>query len=289
MKLRPSLATAAGLVLALSLGACSSPVASDTEPAANASSEAEPDYSLITPGVLSVGSISDGSPNSYIDDTGEFTGFDVELLREIADRMGLETEFTAIDFSSLLAAVNNEQFDVAAAGVSVTEERKETVEFTNSIYFAFLAIVAPAGSDYDGFDDLVGKEVLVANGTVQDEYATDELGLEPVRFPDQTSAFQALIAGQGDAWLAPFGTSTKYLDEYPDAGMEMVFSELNSRNTLAYATAKANPELAVAMNDALDEVIEDGTWYEIVQEFYPDAEIPEDFTPGSESVEFDRP
>ncbi|MCG7284879.1 ABC transporter substrate-binding protein [Cellulomonas sp. ACRRI] len=274
---------------ALALAACSSPVAASDGGGATSTSATQADYDLVTPGTLTVAAISDGSPNAYIDETGEFTGFDVELLREVADRMGLETEFSAIDFTSLLASITNGQYDTGAAGVSITDSRKETVDFTSSIYFAFLGIVAPAGSDYSGFEDLEGQDVLVANGTVQDEYATQQLGLEPTRFPDQTAAFQALISGQGDAWLAPFGTGTKYLDEYPDAGMEMVYSQLNSRNTIAFPVSKDNPELTAAMDEALDEVIEDGTWYELVQEFYPGADIPEDFTPGSADVAFERP
>jgi polar amino acid transport system substrate-binding protein len=64
---------------------------------------------------------------------------------------------------------------------------------------------------------------------------------------------------------------------------------LNSRNQLGFAIAKDNPELQEAIDETLDEVVEDGTWYELVEEFYPGAEIPEDFTPGTEDVVFDRP
>lgn len=253
------------------------------------SEPAEAPYELVSDGVLSVATISDGSPNAYIDADGEFTGFDNELVREIGTRMGLDVQFTAIDFPSLLASVNNGQYDVGSAGVTVTDARKETSLFTAPHYFAFLGIVAPADSGYESFDDLKGEQVVVAAGSVQEEYAVSELGLDPIRFPDQTSAFQALLAGQGDAWLAPFGTGTKYLDEYPDSNMEMVYSQLNSRNLLGFAVAKTNPELVDAMNEQLDAIVEDGTWYELVQEFYPGAEIPEEFTPGTEDVTFDRP
>ncbi len=145
---RPLTATLAGaLGTALVLAACSSPVTSGDEGDAGSTAETEAAYDLVTPGTLTVAAISDGSPNSYIDADGEFTGFDVELLREVADRMGLETEFSAIDFTSLLASITNGQYDTGAAGVSITDSRKETVDFTSSIYFAFLGIVAPEGSD----------------------------------------------------------------------------------------------------------------------------------------------
>jgi polar amino acid transport system substrate-binding protein len=244
---------------------------------------------LVTPGRLSVATISDGSPNAYIDENGEFTGFDNELLKEIAGRLDLEIEFTAVDFGSLLASLNNGQYDVGSAGVTITDERRKTTLFTAPTYFAFLGIVAPSDEQYEGFEDLQGKEVVVASGSVQEEYAVQELGLDPIRFPDQTSAFQALLGGQGDAWLAPFGTGTKYLDEYPESDMEMVYSELNSRNLIAFAVGQENSPLATALDEQLDAVIEDGTWLEIVERFYPGAEIPEEFTPGTEDVDFPRP
>lgn len=284
----------AGLGLPLGLAACSSPLDSGSSAAPSGSGTTGSDatsaaYDLVTPGVLTVGSISDGSPNAFIDTSGNFTGFDVELLRAMGTTMGLDVQFTAIDFSNLLPSIVNGQFDVGAAGVSITDGRKETVDFTNSIYFAFLGIIAKDGEQYTSFDQLKGKTVVVANGTIQDEYATSQLGLEPIRFPDQTAAFQAIMSGQGDAYLAPFGTGGKFLDQYPDSGLAMVYSQLNSRNTIAYAVAKANPELTVALDEALDTAIEDGTWQELVDEFYPDAEIPADFTPGSDTVEFTRP
>jgi polar amino acid transport system substrate-binding protein len=276
-----------GLAIATTLAACSSAAPAETSDGDSTAEAAA--YETITDGVLSVGTISDGSPNAFIDASGEFTGFDNELIREIGERMGMEVEFTAIDFSSLLASVNNGQFDVGSSGITITDERLKTSLFTAPHYFAFLGIVADKDADYAGFDDLDGETVLVATGTVQDEYATNELGLDPIRFPDQTSAFQALLSGQGDAWLAPFGTATKYLAEYPDSNMAMVYSQLNSRNQLGFAIAKDNPELRDAINETLDEVVEDGTWYELVEEFYPGAEIPEEFTPGTEDVVFDRP
>ncbi|MCM3501170.1 transporter substrate-binding domain-containing protein [Microbacterium sp. P26] len=275
----------AGILLAAAavvLSACASGATAET-------GESDSGYELVTDGTLSVATISDGSPNAYIDADGEFTGFDNELVREIASRMDLDVQFTATDFSSLLASVNNGQYDVGSAGVTVTDARKQTSSFTAPHYFAFLGIVAPSGSDYASFEDLEGKQVVVAAGSVQEEYAVSELGLDPIRFPDQTSAFQALLAGQGDAWLAPFGTGTKYLDEYPDSDMEMVYSQLNSRNQLGFAVAKENTGLVDAMNEQLDAIVEDGTWYELVQEFYPGAEIPADFTPGTADVTFERP
>ncbi|GAA2175970.1 hypothetical protein GCM10009846_27940 [Agrococcus versicolor] len=285
---RPLTLAASAIATIALLAGCAGSAGSDGSTAATPS-ESTVDFGLISDGTLSVATISDGSPNAYIDESGEFTGFDNELVREIGTRMDLDVQFTAIDFASLLASVNNGQYDVGSAGVTITDARLETSDFTSPHYFAFLGIVADADSGIESFDDLESLEVVVATGSVQEEYAVNELGLDPIRFPDQTSAFQALLAGQGDAWLAPFGTATRYLDEYPDSNMELVYSQLNSRNLLGFAVAKGNDALVAAMDEQLDAIVEDGTWYELVEEFYPGAEIPEEFTPGTDDVEFDRP
>lgn len=247
------------------------------------------DYQLVQDGVLSVVTISDGNPSAYIDADGEFTGFDNELVREIGTRMGLDLQYTATDFSSVLATVNNGQYDVGAAGVTITDARLETSLFTAPHNFAFLGIVAHQDSGYGSFEDLQGESVAVAAGSVQEEYAVEELDLDPVRFPDQTGAFQAVLGGQVDAWIAPYGSGSQYLEEYPDSEMAMVYSQLNSRNLVGMAVAQDNPGLVEVMNATLDEMVEDGTWYEIYQQFYPDGEVPEDFVPGTGDAEFEVP
>ena len=86
---------------------------------------------LISEGTLTVGTLSDAPPNIYIDKSGKFTGYDNELLRAIADKLGLKVEFKATGFASLLAQVQNKQFDLGSSSISTTDARRKTVGFTN--------------------------------------------------------------------------------------------------------------------------------------------------------------
>ncbi|MDQ2699595.1 MAG: transporter substrate-binding domain-containing protein, partial [Actinomycetota bacterium] len=114
---------------ALALAACATSGGS-TESAAGASGDENP-YDLITPGQIRVASLGDAKPYTFTDESGEFTGFDVELFTDVAERIGIDdVVFTGQDFSGLLAAVANGQFDVGVAAIGITDERKQTVDFS---------------------------------------------------------------------------------------------------------------------------------------------------------------
>ncbi|MER5454763.1 ABC transporter substrate-binding protein [Micromonospora sp. NPDC002389] len=237
-------------------------------------------YNLLQPGVLRAGTLTDAPPNVYLKD-GEFTGFDNDLLVAAADKLGLRVEFVGTDFSGLLAQVNNRKFDVGSSSITITEARKKTVDFGNGYDFGYFGLDVPAGSTLASFDELSGKRVVVVQGTVQDDYATGR-GLDPVRVPDYNGAINQLKAGTADAWIAPAEIGEKTA---ADSGgrIKVAAKELSPAPT-AYAVAKGNDPLREALNRALDEVIADGTWTRLQEQYYPGRPIPADFTPGSGDV-----
>ncbi|MFI7023826.1 ABC transporter substrate-binding protein [Micromonospora sp. NPDC049900] len=237
-------------------------------------------YNLLQPGVLRAGTLTDAPPNVYLKD-GQFTGFDNDLLVAAADKLGLRVEFVGTDFSGLLAQVNNRKFDVGSSSITITEARKKTVDFGNGYDFGYFGLDVPAGSTLTGFDELSGKRVVVVQGTVQDDYATGR-GLDPVRVPDYNGAINQLKAGTADAWIAPAEIGEKTA---ADSGgkIKVAAKELSPAPT-AYAVAKGNDPLREALNRALDEVIADGTWTRLQEQYYPGRPIPADFTPGSGDV-----
>ena len=159
---------------------------------------------LISEGTLTVGTLSDAPPNIYIDKSGKFTGYDNELLRAIADKLGLKVEFKSTGFASLLAQVQNKQFDLGSSSISTTDARRKTVGFTNGYDFGYMAVVAKKDSNIKGFKDLTkDTRIAVVQGTVQDDYVTNTLQIEPVRFEDYNTAYANLKNGQVDAWVAP--------------------------------------------------------------------------------------
>ena len=159
---------------------------------------------LGTPGTLVVGTLSDAPPSVCINSAGQFTGFDNELLRAVADKLGLRVRFVGTDFSGLLAQVASRRFDVGSASITTTDARRKTVGFTNGYDFGYFSLVVPPGSPITGFDKLAaGQRIGVVQGTVQEAYVVDTLHLEPVKFPDYNTVYGSLKTHQIDAWVAP--------------------------------------------------------------------------------------
>ncbi|GAA3754785.1 ABC transporter substrate-binding protein [Micromonospora maritima] len=242
-------------------------------------------YGLLQPGVIRAGTLTDAPPNVYLKN-GEFTGFDNDLLRAVAGKVGLKVEFVGTDFSALLSQVNNRKFDVGSSSITVTEARKKTVDFGNGYDFGYFGLDVPAGSPITGFDQLAGKRVVVVQGTVQDDFATREK-LDPVRVPDYNGAVNQLKAGTADAWIAPAEIGDKSAAD-SNGRIKVAAKQLSPAPT-AYAVAKGNDKLREALDKGLDEVIADGTWSRLQAQYYPGRPIPADFTPGSGSVPVPSP
>ena len=109
---------------------------------------------LGTPGTLVVGTLSDAPPSVCINSAGQFTGFDNELLRAVAAKLGLRVQFVGTDFSGLLAQVASRRFDVGSSSITTTDARRKTVGFTNGYDFGYFSLVVPPGSPITGFDRL---------------------------------------------------------------------------------------------------------------------------------------
>ena len=194
---------------------------------------------LNTEGKLEVGTLSDAPPNIFLDPSGKFTGYDNELLRAVAGKLGLEVEFVATDFSALLSQVQNKQFDVGSSSISTTDKRRENVGFTNGYDFGFMAVVAKTDGDVKGFADLDDSlRIGVVQGTVQDDYVTNTLKLEPIRFPDYNTVYANVRNGQVDAWVAPSQQATGQVKE--GDGTVIAESVVNTQNFTAYAVNKDN-------------------------------------------------
>jgi polar amino acid transport system substrate-binding protein len=237
---------------------------------------------LIVPGTITVGTLSDAPPNIFLKD-GKFTGYDNELLRAMAAKLDLKVEFKSTDFAALLAQVESKQFDVGSSSISTTDARRKNVGFTNGYDFGYMAVVAKTDATVKGFKDLTDKtRIAVVQGTVQDDYVTNTLKLEPVRFADYNTAYANLKNGQVDAWVAPSQQATGQVKE--GDGTAIVESVINTQNFTAYAVNSENKALTDALNSALDAVIADGTWLKLTKEWYPTREIPTDWSPGSKAV-----
>ena len=244
------------------------------------------DLGLMSAGTLRIGTLTDAPPNVYVKD-GKFTGFDNDLITAVAAKLNLKPEFVGTDFSALLSQVNGGQFDLGSSSITVTEARKKTVAFSNGYDFGYLGLNTTKTSGITSFDQLTGKRVVVVQGTVQDDYATQK-NLNPVRVPNYNAALGQLKAGTADAWVSPAEIGEKMAKEQGGGTVILAAKELSDA-PMAFAVAKNNDKLREAVNKALDEVIADGTWTKLVEQYYPGRAVPANFTPGSGSVKFTAP
>ncbi|WP_431309406.1 ABC transporter substrate-binding protein/permease [Gordonia sesuvii] len=237
---------------------------------------------LLTPGRLSVGTLSDAGPSICVNSEGVFTGFDNELLKAVAAKLGLQIQFAGTEFAGLLSQVANNRFDVGSSSITTTDERRRTVDFTNGYDFGYFSLVAPDGGSIGGFDDLnESVRIGVVQGTVQDDYVVNTLGLDPVKFPDYATAYANLKAGQIDAWVAPSQQAEGSVQ--PGDNASIVENTFSVNNFIAWAIGKNKPRLTEALNSGLDAVIADGTYADLYADWVP-RELPDGWKPGSKAA-----
>lgn len=268
-------AAAALFALLLALTGCAGSTAS--EPA-----EDNP-YGLIEPGTIRVASLGDAKPYTFTDADGEFTGFDVELFEDVAGRIGIDdVVFTGQDFAGLLAAVANGQFDVGVAAIGITDERKQTVDFTDGYLAGYLSAVTPKDSGITSEEDLAGRRMGVVQGTLQEAYAVKNLtDTELVRFPDNNAAISAVNSGAVDAHFLDYEAAKAYIDQYDLVSA----ADIPSFDAPAgFAVAPENTALRDALNEGLAEAMEDGTWKRLYEKWFPGSPMPQQYLPEAEQT-----
>jgi polar amino acid transport system substrate-binding protein len=229
-------------------------------------------------GIIRVASVGDAKPYTYTDAHGNFTGFDVELLKNVASRVGLKAQFTGQDFSGLLAAVNNGQYDVGAAAIGITPARKQTVDFSNGYLVGYLSLLARDGSGVTGPGSLAGHRLGVLQGSLQEQYALKHFPkAQLVRFPDNNAAVAALTSGNIDAHFLDIAAAQDYTKQR--AKLSIVANIPSFDAPAGFAVQKGNTALRAALNQGLHAAIKDGTWLRLYKRFFPSMPVPKQYTP----------
>lgn len=228
---------------------------------------------------LRVGTLTDAPPAIFFEN-GEFTGYDNELLRDIAKREGFEIEFVGTEFASLLSGVANGQFDIGSSTISSTEARKETVAFSDGYNTEYTAIVTAPGAGLGSVEALDGKRLGVVQASVQDDFASNRApGAEVVRFPDYNAGFAQLRNGGIDGWVVPRDIGQQYIDQNPTVPLEIGYTVENKDTPSAFAVRKDNTELLDKLNKGLAAAIADGTVERLHGEFYENTPLPAELAP----------
>jgi len=270
---RRSFLAAAGLsVAALALTACggsassvaSSVASSAASSAAASTSAAAGELTTVEAGKLTMATNAAFPPYEMTTDAGDFEGIDIETAQAIADKLGLELQIDDMDFDAALLSVQQGKADIVMAGVTVTDERKAVMDFSDSYATGIQSIIVPEGSDIASPDDLAGKKIGTQRGTTGYIYCSDDFGDENVvAYDDGLTAVQALNNGQVDAVVIDNAPAQEFVAANP--GLKILDTSY-AEEDYAIGMAKNSP-LEDAVNSVLEELKADGTLQAIVDKY----------------------
>lgn len=210
-------------------------------------------------------------PYEMTDDSGGFEGIDVEIAEKIAAKLGLELVVDDMDFSSVLTSVQGGKADIAMAGLTVTPDRQKNVDFTDSYATGVQVVIVPEDSDIKTIDDLAKDKMIgTQEGTTGFIYCSDTpenggFGEDHViAYTNGATAIQALLAGKVNAVVIDSQPAKEFVAA--NDGLKILETEFVSED-YAIGVSKDNPELLEAVNNALNELIEDGTVQEILDKY----------------------
>ncbi|MGQ4877481.1 transporter substrate-binding domain-containing protein [Billgrantia sp. LNSP4103-1] len=227
------------------------------------------DFSDIQGDVFQVANSGAYPPFSYVDTSGNLVGFDVDIANALADRMGVEANIQTSPWNGIVAALAGGRFDACICSMSVTEEREQAVDFTDSYYSSGLSVWVQEGTDdVNGIEDFEGKTVGSTLGETGNQWASEngEGKWRNQTFQGLPDMLNALTTGRIDVMIADDVPVYVALNDEDINIKQIDVGELPSWPA-AIAIQKNKPELKEALNEALAEIKEDGTYQEIVDKW----------------------
>ena len=215
-------------------------------------------------------------PFSYVTPEGELAGFDIDIAKALGAAMGSEIELVAQDWDGIIPALLAKKYDAIIASMSITEERKKKVAFSNKYYNTPAKFVCKKGS-MTAFskDKIKGKKIGVQRATIHDNYLTDNYGkdVEIVRYGTQDEAYLDLVAGRVDMLLADsVALSDGFLKKPEGKDFQFIGPDLSDPkwfgNGAGIAIRKEDKDLAELFNKAIDQIRADGTYKKIQDKYF---------------------
>ncbi len=218
--------------------------------------------------VYTVAVSCDYPPLEYIDDNGNPCGYEVELIQAVADAVDIKVSIANVSFDGIIAGIQGGQYDIGASGLTVTEERKNSVDFTSPILqFALSIVTKNDNSDITSDSDLEGKKVGVQLGTTC-QFACEDIGLTPYTYDEAPSAVLDLANGNLDAVVLDSVVAEDFVlkNESYSKVLKIAGSFENS-DDMAMAVKKGNSELLSLLNEGLKKVEESGKMSELKSKY----------------------
>ncbi|MRG86825.1 transporter substrate-binding domain-containing protein [Salinibacillus xinjiangensis] len=234
---------------------------------AEESEEASEEASSVAGNTYTVATDSNFQPFEYMNpDTQELEGFDIDLISAVAEEAGFEIEFETMNFDGLLGSMRTGKHDIGIAGISITDERKETIDFSDKYYDSGLILAVPKDSDIESIEDIDGHKVGARQGSTSEQYLQNNTNAEVSAFPEIVTAYMDLEAGRLDAVLYDLPNVQYYIKENASDTLKTVGDVLEGQ---PYGIAfPKDSELVEPVNEALATIKESGKYAEIYKKWF---------------------
>ena len=218
----------------------------------------------VNEGVLTMATNAYFPPYEYYEGD-EIVGIDADIAKAVADKLGLELKIEDMEFDSIITAVQTGKADMGLAGMTVSDERKESVNFSDTYATGVQVVIVPEDSDIATVDDLAGKKIGVQLSTTGDMYASDDYGEDNVeKYNKGADAVMALTQGKVDAVIIDNEPAKNFVAA--NEGLKILDTEYVTEDYAACIN-KENTALLDAVNGALAELKEDGTLQKIIDQY----------------------
>lgn len=209
-------------------------------------------------------------PPFEFEEAGEYKGIDIDIINAIAKNQGIKIEFSPMDFGGIIPAMQANQLDIAIAGMSITDDRKKVVDFSDPYFDAGLTLVVEGGNEkITSIDDLKGKKLAAKKGTTGAKFAQEnasKYGFEVVQFNDSPAMFQEVANGNADALIEDYPVIA-YAIAQNDLGLKTIGDRLNGDQYGIAVLKGENADIIKKINAGLEELKADGTYDEIINTY----------------------
>ena len=229
-------------------------------------------------GVIRIGVFSDKAPFGYVDENGDYQGYDVYFAERLAKDLGTDVEYTSLDPASRVEYAATGKVDIVLANFTVTPERAEQVDFALPYMKVALGIVSPESAPVTAPEDLNGKSLIIVKGTTAETYFTKNYpDIELQKYDAYADAYNALLDGRGDAFSTDNTEVLAWAMVNP--GFTVGVDSLGDLDTIAPAVAKGNETLLAWINEEIESLGEEEFFHAdyaaTLAEVYGDAADPD--------------
>jgi len=220
-------------------------------------------------GKLVVGIEGTYKPFNFVDDNGNFAGYDVDVATAVAEYMGVEVEFIMDDWDALLVGIDAKRWDTVIADVTATDERREKYDFSDPYCFTARQVVVKPGNEVGlhSLEDLNGKRVAT-NATNSWVPKLEELGAIIVPIEDTTQCAQAVLSGNADFCMFNDVILGEYRENHPEADLEVAFKIESDINEVSIPVRKGEERLLAELNAAIAQLRESGKLAEFSEKWF---------------------